>query len=207
MKTRASPTKTPSVSVELLTDPTAVKDGMGVVEQDVISLDERPFFAQRVIVRLEGCVLLFQKTSTRLRSNAKLDLKHISFLSIGPRARGIIDGATMHPDTLIIAEPGSVAELVVEAGYSSVTLLIPPENLFEHLTARGRSTEFHLPSGIEILRSSESKNSAFFKLGKRIAQTAKRNPGLFNDNETVRIAAKMEIIDSLLTAISKSSDF
>ena len=207
MKTRIASSAGPSVSVVQLTDPTAVKDGLEALEQDVLSLDERPFFAQRVVVRLEGCMLLFQKTNSRLRSVAKLDQNNISFLSIGPKAKGIIDGITMRPDTLITAEPGMAAELVVEAGYSSVTLLIPPEKLFDHLSTRGRSAEFHMPSGVEILKNSESTNGTFFELGKRIAQTAKREPNKFNDNESVRISAKVEIIESLLTALSRSSDF
>ncbi len=207
MTHQSSTPTVPVVSVSRLTDPTAVKDGMQAVDQDVISLDERPFLAQRIMVRLGGSVLLFQHTSHRLRSYAKLGPNSMALLAIGPRAKGTIDGVSMRHDTLIIAAPGTEAELVVEPGYSSVSLLISPEDLQDHLSARGRNAEFRMPSGVEFLRSTGLTTRSFFNLGKRIAQTAKRQPKLFNEKESVRVAANLEILGALLSMTSRETAF
>jgi len=197
----------PAVSVARLTDPTAVKDGLEVVSHDVISLVEKPFLAQRIVVRLGGCVLLFHQTSHRLRTYAKVEESRMAIVALGPRAKATYDGVSMHPDTLILAAPGAETELVVEAGYCSVTLLISPEDILDHLAARRRNVEFRVPSNIEFLRGTGSTTHTFFNLAKRVALTAKRNPIMFDQNASVRLAANQDILEALLSVLRQKATF
>ena len=152
MKHQISTSTAPAVSVSYMTDPTAVRDSMQVIDQDVISLGQKPFLAKRVMVKLENSVLLFQQTSHRVRSHTTVGSNMMAYAAIGPRAKGTLDGIRMRPELLIIAAPGSEGEMVVDAGYSSVSLLIPPEDLLDHLSARGRGDEFFMPNRADFLR-------------------------------------------------------
>ena len=207
MKHQISTSTAPAVSVSYMTDPTAVRDSMQVIDQDVISLGQKPFLAKRVMVKLENSVLLFQQTSHRVRSHTTVGSNMMAYAAIGPRAKGTLDGIRMRPELLIIAAPGSEGEMVVDAGYSSVSLLIPPEDLLDHLSVRGRGDEFFMPNRADFLRIGGLGTRPYFDLGKRITQSAERQPKLFNDNESVRIAAYTEILESLLTTLDHKSDF
>ncbi len=48
------PDPRPAVTVIEIRDPAAVRDGMEVLEQDVVHLGKMPFLARRVMVRLTG---------------------------------------------------------------------------------------------------------------------------------------------------------
>jgi AraC family ethanolamine operon transcriptional activator len=201
MKTPSASTTESAVSITVLTDPTAASDDIEVLDQDVISLDKEPFLTRRIVVRLEGSVLLFHEVRHRLRSYTKLDSDKQAFFAIAPRAKGDIDGVAMRPDTLIAAEPGREAELVVEAGYSSAALVLRPEYLQEHLAARGRSADFSVPNGITFLQNTTQTKHAFFKLGSQIARTAERKPNLF---ASIRASAEIDLLEILLEFLGKN---
>ncbi len=195
----------PAVTVVRITDPTAVKDGLEVVDHDVISLGEDPFLAQRIMLRLENNVLLFHQTSHPLRTYAKIEESRMAVVALGPKAKATYDGVSMRPDTLVLAAPGAEVELVVEAGYCSVTLMISPEDVRDHFVARGRNEEFQVPNGAEFLKCSTSATRSFFNLSKRITQTAKRKPKVFNENASVRFAANLEILEALLAVLRQTT--
>ena len=69
----------------------------------------------------------------------------------------------------VVAEPGTEAELVVEQGYSSVTLLVPPSELIGHLNALGREHEFTMPNGVECRSVGEPGTRPLFLLGQKLA--------------------------------------
>ena len=48
------PDPRPAVTVADISDPASVRDGMEVLEQDVVHLEKMPFRARRVMVRLPG---------------------------------------------------------------------------------------------------------------------------------------------------------
>jgi AraC family ethanolamine operon transcriptional activator len=189
----------PAVSVEDLTDPTAVGGGVEVLDQDIISLDKNPILFKRITVRLENSVLLYQWTSNRVRSRLKLDSEMMALTVIGARARGTIDGMLLTPEMLLVAAPGVAVDLVVDAGYSSVALLIPPDDLFAQLATRGRKSEVHLPDRFDLLMG--TKTRPYFKLGKRLAQNAKRRHRLFDNSREIRIAAYNEVLETVFAML------
>lgn len=196
----------PAVVVTELTDPTTVGDGFEVLDQDVVSLDTTPFIAKRVLVRLNGSMLLFQQTSHRLRIYTKVEPRWMGFMVPGPRAKGTLDGQILSPKLLVSATPGAEAELVVEAGYCSITFLITPEELLDHLSARGRRDKFQLPGCVDFRQPSPIGPQPLFDLGKRIIDRAERHQNLFNKSEFVQIAARMELLETLLAILEPDAD-
>lgn len=205
MKNNVPTTTIPAVSVSPLTDPSAANDGLKMLEMDMLSLDEKPFLALRTIVRLERSELIFHETSCRLRSYTKIDESLMSFSAIGPRAKGTVDGVAQRPDVLTLSAPGCEKEFVVEAGYNSISLMIPPDNFLEHLLARRPGAEFNMPIKYDFLSSPGVKTRTFYDLAKRIVQTARNNPTLFNENASVRLAANLEIYETLFELLSQLS--
>ncbi len=197
----------PSVTVVQLTDPTAVKDDFEVIDHDVISLVEGKFLLQRIMLRLEENVLVFHHASHRARSYSKVEKNRMAIVVFGPRAKATFGGVSVRPDTLLLAAPGAEVELVVEAGYSGVIFMISPENLRDHFAARGRNVEFRMPTGIEFLKCAKETTRYFFDLAKRIAQTAKRKPKVFDENRSIRLAANQDILEALLVLFRQQDTF
>ena len=200
------PDPRPAVTVFDISDPAAVRDGMEVLEQDVVHLPEKmPFRARRVMVRLPGSMVLFQSTNRRLRSRTKLQDGLMAFTALGPRAKGTLDGLALRSDMLLVAEPGADAELVVEPGYNSLSFLISPDDLAEHLRARQRSDELRYPRGVEMRHPGELAVRAFYELGKRTTDTAARQPAVFNDSEQSRTTAEVELLETVLATLGSGS--
>jgi AraC family transcriptional regulator, ethanolamine operon transcriptional activator len=108
---------------------------------------------------------------------------------------------------MLAAEPGAEARFVVDAGWESITFLLPPQEIRAHLTARQREREFRLPQGVEMLRVNPERVHRLFDWGKRLVDTAVHDPALFNESETERGAAQVELLETLLTTLDVASDF
>ncbi len=199
------PDPRPAVTVTDISDPASVRDDMEVLDQDVVHLENMPFRARRVMVRLPGSIVIFQSTNRRLRSRTKLHDALMAFVALGPRAKGTFDGLALRSDVLLVAEPGADAELVVEPGYNSIAFLISPGDVAEHLRARQRSDELRYPRGVEMRHHGELAVRAFYKLGKRTTDTAARQPALFNDSEQSRTMAEVELLETLLATLGSGS--
>jgi AraC-like DNA-binding protein len=209
-----SPTKTPereqlkeqmTVSVARLTDPTAVDESIEVLDQDVVNLDEKGFEVKRVTVPFEECCLIYQWTNARLRTRTRVHQDFDTCAILGPAARGSLDGAELHPYAFMASGPGADAEIIVDSGYESVALLVPPRVLDKHLALRGRSIDFAMPDRPEVWHPAVDKAREHFELGARIAGAAEKTPGIFNDNRWARYGAQVEFIDSLLETIESWS--
>ena len=177
-----------------------------MIDQDVISLDKNPFRAERIMVRLDGGVVLYHQTSHRLKTHTKIDSDLMAFLVIGPGADGTIDGMTMHPDQLIAVAPGGEANLVVGAGYSSITLLIPPVDVTTQIAVRELGPTFQIPRGVDANAASGPSVSNFYRLGRDLIAVAARRPNIFNSSRAVRIAGQVELLEHLLTILRSPTE-
>jgi AraC-like DNA-binding protein len=194
----------PTVEVFDLVDPTAASEGFDALDQQVVHLDTGRFQARRVVVRLVSCSVVFHWAKTRVRSQATVHDDLMAFGLFGPAGRGTLNGIPVAADLLAVAEPGAVAELVVEPGYRSITVMIPPAGVEEHLCRRGREGEFRMPSGVELRRAAVARVRPLFDLCRRLTGTAARRPGLFDDRAEVRAAADIEVVDTLLDILDSS---
>jgi len=200
-------TAEPAVTVVEISDPTAASAGIELIDQDVMQLQSMPLRARRVIVRLESAAVVFHSTNLRVRTRTSVRKGLLAYVTFGPQARGTVNGLPVRPDLMLVAEPESEARFVADAGWESITFLLPPQDISAHLTARQRESEFRLPHGVETLRVNEERGRRLFDWGKRLVGVAARHPALFNDRRDERVAARAELIETLLANLGEADDF
>ncbi len=202
---RDLPKEQREVSVVHITDPLAVGDSVEVLDQDVVSLSTKDFEIKRVTVPLEECCLMYQWTNARLRTRTQVHKDFEACTVLGPKAHGSLDGAELQPYALMTAGPGAHGEIIVDSDYESISLLVPPQVLEQHLALRGRTMGFAMPHGGEVLHPAVNRAREHFELGVRIADAAEQAPEIFNDSRWARYGAQVEFMDSLLATIESCS--
>ena len=184
----------PAVTVVEIRDPTAAAAGIELVDQDVVQLQSRPLRARRVIVRLESAAMLFHSTNLRVRTRTSTREGLLGYATFGPQAKGTVDGLPVRSGLMLAVAPESEARFVADAGWESITFLLPAQDVRAHLAARRREFEFRLPSGVETLQVDEEKVRQLFGWGKRLVDIAVRQPTLFNERTEERGAAQVELV-------------
>jgi len=205
-----SPTQSPArdlpnelreVSVVKMTDPTAVRGSIEVLNQDVVNLDPKGFEVKRVTVPLEECCLIYTRSNAAVRSQTLVHKDFDACSILGPQARGSIDGTELHSYALIAAGPGAQAEIIVDSGFESVAFLVPPQVLHKHLALRGIKGSFVIPDDPELWHPATDVARDLFELGSQIVKAAENAPDIFNDNHWARQGAQVEFMDSLFATI------
>ena len=198
------PTQLPdqkAVSVVRITDPTAIGDTIDVLDQDVVSLATENFEIKRVTVPLEECCLIYQWTNARLRTRTRIHEEFNACTILGPNAHGSLDGAELAPCAMMMAGPRAHGEIIVDRGYESISLLVPPTVLEKHLSLRGQAVAFAVPGGAEVWHPEFEIARKNFDLGAQIADTAEATPEVFDNSRWARYGAQVELLDSLLATI------
>jgi AraC-like DNA-binding protein len=160
-----------------------------------------------VIVRLESAAVVFHSTNLRVRTRTSVREGLLAYATFGPRATGTVNGLPVRPDLMLVAAPESEARFISDAGWESIALLLPPQDISAHLTARQRESEFRLPRGVEMLQVDEEKVRRLFSWGKRLVDTAVRQPALFNERKKERVAAHVELLEILLATLGVANEF
>jgi AraC family ethanolamine operon transcriptional activator len=191
----------PAVTVVEIRDPATAGYGLDVVDLDAVKLTPTPFLARRVVVRLEGGVVVWHSTNHRVRTRTKAQGGRLAYATFDPQARGSLNGLPIHPALMLAIEPGTEASVVTESAYESITLLLEAEDVLEHLRVRGREEDFRMPHGVEALRTDAVMVRRVFDWGKRLVEAAERQPALFDDREDQRAAVQVEMIETLLAAL------
>ena len=188
---RISEQNPPSVVVMEFDDPaelTGAFDGLVEFKQDIVSLGSKPLQVKRVILRLGKSVLIYQRTSHPLRTYTISRPELVAFLVTGPHASGSLNGRNLAPGMLISASPGAEAEIVVNERYSSVALLISPDEIASHLSKFGRVGELEVPDGFAFHQPNLPSANRLYDLGKKVSNKAQKYQRLFNEIEGVRQA-------------------
>ena len=193
------------VTVVELRDPTAVGENIEILRQDLVQLEARPLRAQQIYVRLEDSQVIFQSTNVKMRVRASVDNGLMAYSVFGPQSEGSVNGLPVGADRMLRVIPGSRAELVVEAGYESIAVLLSPTMLATHTINRQREEIHCAPHGIELLHTNGINARRFFDWGKRLTGTAAHHPGLFNDHKDVRATVQTELLEMLLAALDTST--
>lgn len=196
----------PAVTVVEITDPTIAGQGIEFIDLDAVQLTSTPFRARRVIVRLEGAVVVYQSTNHRVRTRTKTQEGLLAYVTFGPRTKGTVNGLPIRPERMLAVEPQTEVVFIPQSGYESVTFLLPPADIQEHLRVRRREEDFRFPRGVETLQSSAFPVRRLFRWGKRLVEMAARRPGLFNDRKEARTAARDEMLETLLSTLGATSE-
>jgi AraC family ethanolamine operon transcriptional activator len=197
----------PAVTVVEIDDPTSANAGIELLDQDAVQLTSMPLRVRRVIVRLEAATVVFHSTNVRVRSRASVNKNLIAYVAFGPRAQGSVNGLAVRPDLMLAVEPNAEVMFVTDTGWESIAFLVPPQDIKAHLTARRRDSEFRMPSGVETLHGNAERVCTLFDWGKRLVDTAARQPEIFNEGQNERLAAQVELLETLLAALGSSNDF
>jgi len=197
----------PAVTVVDLSDPAIAGQDIELVDLDAVQLTSTPFRARRVVVRLESGAVLYHSTNHRIRTRTKAQRGLLAYVTFDPRARGTVNGLPIRPELMLAVEPETEVAFVTDAGHESITLLLPPADIRAHLRDRRREGDFHFPNGAESLQADAAMVRRVFDWGKRLVDTATRQPALFNDRMDERAAAQVEMVETLLATLGATSDF
>jgi AraC-like DNA-binding protein len=191
----------PAVTVVELTEPTAVNAGIELYAQEAVQLQSVPLRARRVVVRLGSATVVFHSTNLRIRTRTTMVPGLVAYIAFGPNTQGSVNGVPIRPGMMLAAESGAQAVFVAEAGFEDMAILLPEQDLREHLAARQREAGFHHPRGIEPLQVDPEKVRDLFEWGKRLVDVAARQPAIFNDGPRERGVARIELLETLLATL------
>ena len=206
MTERSVRSEQPAVTVVDLSDPAIAGQGIELVDLDALQLTSVPFRARRVVVRLETSTVVYHSTNHRIRTRTKAQRGQLAYVIFGPQARSTVNGVLMRPELILAVEPETEVVFVTEAGHENITLLLPPADLRAHLRDRRREGDFRFPKGAETLQADAAMVRRLFEWGKRLVDTAARQPALFNDREDQRAAAQVEMVETLLATLGAARD-
>ena len=195
----------PAVTVIEITEPATSGESLEIADMDLVKLASPGLRARRVIVRLEGAMILYHRTNLRVRARSAMSQGLVGYGTCGPGGQGSsVNGLSLRPGMMWAAEAGAEMVFVAEPGYESVFAAFRPDEMKAHL--KGRQRGLAMPRGAEILQRDPASVRRLFAWGKRLVTTAERRPELFNDRLEARLAARAELLEALLTALGATTD-
>jgi AraC family transcriptional regulator, ethanolamine operon transcriptional activator len=197
----------PNVTVVEIWDPATMEEDNEVIDQYLVKLRKEPLRTRRVVVRLESTVLMYHSTNLSVRTRTQLMSGLRGVVAFGPQAVGTVNGLLIHPDLMLMASGHIECQFVAEAGYESITVIVPQTDFNEYLTSRQLRDPFQPNRTVDLLLCDTTKARELFSFGKRMAVTAARQPELFNGRKEVCVAAGIEVVEMLLEAIGSSEDY
>lgn len=196
----------PRVTVVDISDAMAVGAGIEVFDLDAMQLQSTPFRGRRVTVRLGAATVVSYSTNLRVRTRTRARPGIVGYVAFGPHCRGSVNGLSVREGLLLAAAPESEARFVVDADWEDVAFMVRPEDVAAHLAARRREGEYRMPRDVDLLDADPAAVRALFDWGKRLVDTAVREPALF-DLPRNAIVAEMELFEALLHAIGSAARF
>jgi AraC family transcriptional regulator, ethanolamine operon transcriptional activator len=200
------PVTRPAVEVVEFTDPTIANAGIELIEQDAVQLESMPLRVRRIIVRLADAAVVFHAANRRVRSATSARAGLLAYVVFGPQVHGTVNGLPVRDGLMLAAAPEAAARFVTEPGWQSITVMLRPQLLEAHLLARHRVGEFHAPRGVEALSVSGAQVGELLDWGKRLVDTAARQPALFDERADVRMAVRVELVETLIATLRRADD-
>ncbi|MBF7731270.1 helix-turn-helix domain-containing protein [Pseudomonas sp. N040] len=198
----------PAVEILDIDDTNLAQAGIEVIDMDLAQLQSTPLQARRVVVRLDGCVVVFYATNLRMRTRTRPSLQQslLSVVTFGPQTSGSVDGLSIRPDRLLVVAPETSVGFVADPGYQSITFLVSPQELQRHLQIRHRQDDFAVPQGLEARHVGAAMAGQLFAFGKRLVELASQQPELFNECAETRAAAQRELLETLLETLDSCAE-
>jgi AraC-like DNA-binding protein len=197
----------PAVTVEEIDEPTRAGAGIDLLDLEAVQLQSMPFRVRRVVVRLDACSVVYHSTNARVRTRTSVLEGRLAYVTFGPRARGTVNGLPIVPGMMVAAAPAAEGRFVVDAGFEDVALLVHPQDIKDHLVARGREGDFRMPRGVELLQVDAEKVRTLYDWGKRLVDVAAREPRRFDEGRKERTAVQVELLETLLATLDTASSF
>jgi AraC family ethanolamine operon transcriptional activator len=195
----------PAVTVDEIDEPTMAGAGIELFDLDALQLQSLPFRVRRVVVRLDACSVVYHSTNARVRTRTSVLEGRVTYVTFGPRARGMVNGLPIVPDMMLAVAPAAEVGFVVDAGFEDVALLVHPQDIKDHLVARGREGDFRMPRGVELLQVDARKVRTLYDSGRQLVDVAAREPCRFGEGRKERAAVQVELLETLLATLDTAS--
>jgi AraC-like DNA-binding protein len=206
MESSIAATQPLAVQVTEIFDPAVANSTFEFLDQDLVGLPSASSFkARQVIVRLEGCTLLYYSTNVRVRTRPTLQKEFIAFVAFSSTSTGTVNGLPVRGNAMVAVPPGQSLAMVAEPGYESTTFLVRPADLADHLSTYGQAEFCQTPRRTELLNVGAEQVGRLFDWAKRLIDSALEQPELFNNSREHRVAAKQDLLETLLSALASSS--
>lgn len=195
----------PAVTVEEIDEPTMAGAGIELFDLDALQLQSLPFRVRRVVVRLDAFSVVYHSSNARVRTRTSVLEGRLAYVTFGPRARGTVNGLPILPDMMLAVAPAAEVRFVVDAGFEDVALLVHPQDIKDHLVARGREGDFRMPRGVELLQVDARKVRTLYDSGRQLVDVAAREPCRFGEGRKERAAVQVELLETLLATLDTAS--
>jgi len=197
----------PAVTVVDINDPADASAGIELMDLDVVQLQSEPFRARRVVVRAGATTVVFHSSNVRLRSRTSVAAGQVAYVVFGPQSTGSVNGIALRPGLMLAAGAAAEGRFVVDAGWESITLLLPVEEIGAHLAARQRVNKPPQPQEIVMFEVDPAAAGLLFDWCKQLAEMAAAQPALFNERQDELPALQVDLLENLLATIGRASVF
>jgi AraC family transcriptional regulator, ethanolamine operon transcriptional activator len=203
----SAPAIQPAVTIEEISDPTVTRAGMDLIDQDAVQLQSLPLRVRRVSVRLEAAAVVYHSSNQRARTRTSVRNGWLGYVTFGAQASGTVNGLPIRPGLMLAAAPATEVTFVVNAGWESISFLVAPEDIKEHLMARRREAEFRVPCGVDVMQADPERVRKLYEWGRRLTETAEQMPELFDEPRLEPGMVQAELIEMLLATLGAADDF
>jgi len=187
-------------------DPADATGDFEFLDQDLVQLPSKTTLkARQVVVRLDGATLVYYSTNVRVRTRPTLNHALAAFISFAPNSTGTANGLPVREDVLLAIPASKSIAMVAEPGYESATFLVRPQDLLDHLSAQGREESLVAPRRVEMLNIGANLAGKLFDWARRLIESALEQPELFNDSAQHRAAARLDMMETLLSTLAATS--
>ena len=204
MDSRDSPVRAPSpplVTVTEILDPALANEGIEVIDVNAVQLQTTPMRAQRVLVDLDGVMVALHSTPVRVRARSRLRSDVLGLMAYGAKARGKVNGLEVRAGLILAVGPQAEVDIVTDRDWESLSFLLPLQESRTHLAARGRAAELPAAGAVETLQLEPERARRLYEWGVRLLDTARQRPELLAPGSAGRSAARVELIEQVLTAL------
>jgi AraC-like DNA-binding protein len=196
-----------AVTVIEITDPADINEGIELIDLDAVQLQSVPFRARRVVVRAGAATVVFHSANLRMRTRTRVSEGQVAYVVFGPRSTGSANGIPVRPGLMLAAGSAAEGRFVVDAGWESITLLLPAQEIGAHLAARQRASKPPQPREIVTLEVDPAAAGQLFDWCKQLAETAAAQPALFNERQDELPALQVDLLENLLATIGLANVF
>lgn len=197
----------PLLEIRQIENPCSANGCVELLNQDLVQLQGSGLRALQIILRFEGCVMVYYSTSSRVRTRPKLIDDHVvGILTFGPNATGSINGIPIQTNQLLAFSNQASLGLVVNPQYESLAFLIRPE-MQATLNDRYCKSAATPSNRLTLLQSPANMAGALYRWGKSVVDEVISDPLQFQNSKAYRQAVESELVDQIGGALSCTFDW
>jgi AraC family transcriptional regulator, ethanolamine operon transcriptional activator len=189
------------VTVVEIRDPAQANAGIELVDFDAVQLQTMPLSVKRTVVELGTVTVMFNASNCHLRSRSSIADGQLAYVVFGPEAKGVINGIQVRPGLMLAVPNGVEATFVVEAGWESITFLVPAQAIHAHLADRRRRSEIKVLDDLRILAADPLAVSRLYDSGRQLTLTAEQQPEILTGYDGDLSGLQAAFLENILSTM------